>query len=210
MKQIARYTALVLAVALTVGSLTVLTVRQRLLTPALYTGALDKAGVYAVFTGILETKVAAYLTQVGKDVIQNLVQNRQPTNQKVALLEPAVLWFVNQTIEQQTPKIVQSVSQNIQLSKTFQNTTETGINGSIAWLKGEQADPQFFKYIPANTRKDIIYLCNSPLVSRIQQVERFAIYRDNFVFRIPQEFFVVIPCLPAGEQVCITPRNLLC
>jgi hypothetical protein len=130
------------------GGILAYTVRQNVLTPAIYISAFQDANLYENTTAIIEYKAADLLITAQQALLNSLLERLQSNFETPAFVQQTLLVLINQAITQETQKIVETISNNIQLNKTIQNTSESGITFFIGWLKGEQPDPVFFKYIP--------------------------------------------------------------
>jgi len=152
MRKVFKYILIVLAVILTVGSLSLFTVRQKLLDPDVYTDALRQSGIYEEITDIVEDQLTRELIDVGKTAVAELgIQEKEDD-----VINNVLVWLLNTIIDTQTGTLVSYISDSVGLENLVQQVSEKAILYALEWLSGERETPEFLKYVPTKAELEAV------------------------------------------------------
>lgn len=162
-----RYLSIFLAVLIATSSVLVLSLRYALLNPSLYKEAFDQSGIYQVTTQIVEDKTTEALSSLMKSLVAQIGIVEQ-TEENRTVLTTALIYVLNTLIDTQTERLVNDFYSNINFSGFLQDTINTAIDQSLAWLTGETEAGEFFQIIPSP--EEVEQFQNSSLVDLVTGV----------------------------------------
>lgn len=149
MKTFFRWATLVLGIGITWWGITLLSVREQALKPATYTQALNEAGVYTSFAQVLEEKAAGVITVYSKELVTTIAQNRTEAGTATPL-QPVLVWALNTIVDQQSGTVAERIFNALQIDTVLSKNAEEIITNSLSWLRGETAEPSWWKHIPSD------------------------------------------------------------
>lgn len=157
-------------------SVLTLTLYNQVLNPNLYKNALVQSHIYEVTADILETEIAEAVVSWEKNALDSLIGATALGEKKV--IEGSLNFVLGYVIEKQTPLLVESIFEKIQVATILQNIMEKAIDRDIAWLRGEREAGKVFEYIPTPEQieelqgselSDVIGAILEPKVEAVQE-----------------------------------------
>lgn len=141
----------ILAIIVGVLGLYTLSVWNRALTPDIYTNAFEQSGVYTQVTNLIEAQATEYLKVEGKQIVDNLLAESDQgilQDDRRILNDELIAWMINTVIDNQTANVVDRLSERIDLEQRVANRTESFLQTTTSWLRGEIESPQIIELIP--------------------------------------------------------------
>ncbi|NQT29163.1 MAG: hypothetical protein HQ596_01190 [Candidatus Saganbacteria bacterium] len=151
MKKTFKYIVATLAVILTVSSISLYTVRHRLLDPNTYTNALENSGIYQEIGDLLAEQITKKLVAIEKKAVSELDITKNDN-----FANNLLFWTVNSVIESQTGPLVKYALDTIGVEQLLQKASKIPIQYTLEWLSGKRDTPFFIKYMPTKAELDAV------------------------------------------------------